>query len=152
MLNLLEGPLKISAFRFERLDGTMSVDARAAAIAKFSADPETEIMLISLKAASLGVNLTCANHVILLDPWWNPTVEEQAIDRAHRIGQTRTLHVIRYLVKDTIEFRMLELQNKKRALVAASFGEDASGEAAGLNMRLTAADIMQLFASLRPGY
>ncbi|KFM26793.1 Zinc finger CCCH domain-containing protein 21 [Auxenochlorella protothecoides] len=149
MLNLLEGPLKISAFRFERLDGTMSVDARAAAIAKFSADPETEIMLISLKAASLGVNLTCANHVI---------VEEQAIDRAHRIGQTRTLHVIRYLVKgtpvavDTIEFRMLELQNKKRALVAASFGEDASGEAAGLNMRLTAADIMQLFASLRPGY
>lgn len=67
-------------------------------------------MIMSLKAASLGLNMVAACHVLLLDVWWNPTTEDQAIDRAHRIGQTRTVNVSRFTVKNTIEDRILELQ------------------------------------------
>ena len=75
------------------------------------------VMLISLKSASLGINLTCANHVILMDLWWNPAVEEQAIDRAHRIGQTKDVTVTRIIVQDTVDERILELQDRKKAMV-----------------------------------
>ena len=71
---------------------------------------QVSVMLVSLKAASLGLNLIAASHVVLLDLWWNPATEEQAIDRAHRIGQTRPVHVARFTVTDTIEDRILELQ------------------------------------------
>ena len=67
-------------------------------------------MLMSLKAGNLGLNMVAACHVILLDPWWNPTTEDQAIDRAHRIGQTRPVSVTRFITKDTIEERLLTLQ------------------------------------------
>ncbi|CAI5488660.1 unnamed protein product [Closterium sp. Naga37s-1] len=69
-----------------------------------------DLILVSLKAASVGLNLIAANHVILMDLWWNPAVEDQAIDRAHRIGQTRPVRVARFTVADTIEDRILELQ------------------------------------------
>lgn len=71
----------------------MSLPKREAAIQEFKEKPEVQVMLMSLKSAALGLNLTCANHVVLFDLWWNPTVEEQAIDRAHRIGQTRNVKV-----------------------------------------------------------
>ena len=115
-------------------------------------------MLMSLKAAGLGVNLVCANHVLLLDVWWNPTVEEQAIDRSHRIGQRRPVHVCRLTVADTVEARILALQEHKRALAAAAFGEPhAGGDGAAVSAadaaadaqrsRLTVEDLLFLFAN-----
>jgi SNF2 family DNA or RNA helicase len=123
MLNLLEPALRDEGFQYRRLDGTMSLAAREKALLEFEQRPEVCVMLMSLKAAGLGVNLVCANHVLLLDVWWNPTVEEQAIDRSHRIGQRREVFVSRLTVSDTVEDRILALQEHKRALAAAAFGE-----------------------------
>ncbi|KAJ0489062.1 putative DNA helicase [Helianthus annuus] len=99
-------------------------------------------MLMSLKAGNLGLNMVAACHVILLDLWWNPTTEDQAIDRAHRIGQTRPVTVSRLTVKDTVEDRILALQDEKRKMVASAFGEDQSGTSTA---RLTAEDLRYLF-------
>ncbi|KAF9609356.1 hypothetical protein IFM89_015611 [Coptis chinensis] len=113
MLDLLEVHLKTSSIQYRRLDGTMSVVARDKAVKDFNAIPEVTVMIMSLKAASLGLNMVAACHVILLDLWWNPTTEDQAIDRAHRIGQTRPVTVLRLTVKDTVEDRILALQPLK---------------------------------------
>ena len=91
MLDLIEIPIQKEGFAFRRLDGTMNVTQREMAISDFQTEPSVTVMLMSLKAAALGLNLVCANHVVFLDPWFNPTIEEQAIDRAHRIGQTRAV-------------------------------------------------------------
>ena len=80
-------------------------------------------MLVSLKAGGTGLNLTAADHVFLLDPWWNPAVEDQAADRAHRIGQDKPVIVYRLVAKDTVEERILALQERKRALADAALGE-----------------------------
>ena len=80
---------------------------------------------MSLKAGGLGLNLTAAEYVFLLDPWWNPAIEAQAIDRAHRIGQTRQVFAYRLIAEDTIEEKVLELQARKRELADAILGEDA---------------------------
>jgi SNF2 family DNA or RNA helicase len=130
-LDLLEPALRAEGFDFRRLDGTMSLAAREKALLEFETCPGVSVMLMSLKAAGLGVNLVCANHVLLLDVWWNPTVEEQAIDRSHRIGQRRPVHVCRLTVADTVEARILALQEHKRALAAAAFGEAHAGGAHG---------------------
>uniref|UniRef100_A0A2P2KS54 Uncharacterized protein LOC105649495 n=1 Tax=Rhizophora mucronata TaxID=61149 RepID=A0A2P2KS54_RHIMU len=110
MLDLLEACLKSSSIPYRRLDGTMSVVARDKAVKDFNTLPEVSVMIMSLKAASLGLNMVAACHVLLLDLWWNPTTEDQAIDRAHRIGQTRPVTVLRLTVKDTVEDRILALQ------------------------------------------
>ncbi|GFR48225.1 hypothetical protein Agub_g10086, partial [Astrephomene gubernaculifera] len=120
MLDLLEIPLKRAKLAFRRLDGTMSVAHRERAISDFERRPDVLVLLLSLKAAALGVNLTAANHVVLLDLWWNPTTEEQAIDRAHRIGQTRPVQVTRITISGSVEERILALQAAKRQLVAAA--------------------------------
>ena len=86
-------------------------------VAEFQSEAGPPVMLISLKAGGTGLNLTAADHVFLLDPWWNPAVEDQAADRAHRIGQERPVLVYRLVAKDTVEERILALQAKKRALV-----------------------------------
>ncbi|XP_031488009.1 helicase-like transcription factor CHR28 isoform X2 [Nymphaea colorata] len=142
MLDLLEVPLKNSSINYRRLDGTMSVLARDKAVKDFNSLPEVSVMIMSLKAASLGLNMVAACHVLLLDLWWNPTTEDQAIDRAHRIGQTRPVSVTRLTVKDTVEDRILALQEKKRVMVAAAFGEDERG---GRQTRLTEDDLKYLF-------
>ena len=98
------------------------------------------VMLISLRAGGTGLNLTAADHVFLVDPWWNPAVEAQAADRAHRIGQERPVMVYRMIAQGTVEERILGLQDKKRSLFEAALGE-ASG-AAGL----TREDLLGLFA------
>jgi SNF2 family DNA or RNA helicase len=87
-------------------------------------------MLVSLKAGGTGLNLTAADHVFLLDPWWNPAVEDQAADRAHRIGQERPVMVYRLVAEDTVEEKILALQERKRALADAALGE--ADRAAGL--------------------
>jgi SNF2 family DNA or RNA helicase len=131
-------------FQFRRLDGTMTVASRQAAIRDFSTRPEVTVMLVSLKAASLGVNLVSANHVVLLDLWYNPSQEDQAIDRAHRIGQTRPVHVTRITIKNSIEDKILDLQRKKNSMVASAFGEDGAA-GGGLGARLTLEDLTFLF-------
>jgi superfamily II DNA or RNA helicase len=100
---------------------------RAAEVERFRTDPACSIFLISLKAGGLGLNLTEAEVVFLLDPWWNPAVEAQAIDRTHRIGQTRPVFAYRLVSKDTVEEKVLELQRSKRALADAILGGGEEG-------------------------
>jgi SNF2 family DNA or RNA helicase len=92
---------------------------REARVEQFQNDPDVKLFLISLKAGGLGLNLHAAEYVYLLDPWWNPAVEAQAIDRAHRIGQTRHVFAYRIIARDTVEEKVLELQKSKRDLADA---------------------------------
>ncbi|XP_030522720.2 helicase-like transcription factor CHR28 isoform X2 [Rhodamnia argentea] len=142
MLNLVEQNMVQCGIPYRRLDGTMTLAARDKAVKEFNTDPEVIVMLMSLKAGNLGLNMVAACHVILLDLWWNPTTEDQAIDRAHRIGQTRPVTVSRITIKDTVEDRILALQEEKRKMVASAFGEDQGGSAA---TRLTVEDLKYLF-------
>ena len=142
MLDILEVPLKKEGYKYRRLDGSMSIAAREKAVNNFLDDPTVTVMIMSLKAASLGLNLAVANHVVLLDLWWNPTVEEQAIDRCHRIGQTRPVTVSKITVKGTVEDRISQLQEKKRKMVQAAFGESKFLSRAA---RLTYEDLKYLF-------
>ncbi len=92
---------------------------------RFQTDPACGVFLISLKAGGLGLNLTAAEYVFLLDPWWNPAVEAQAIDRAHRIGQSRHVFAYRLLATGTVEEKIAELQRSKRDLADAILQADA---------------------------
>ncbi len=121
-LDLVEPKLIEEGLIFERLDGS-TVD-RERRVTRFRDDPACGVFLISLKAGGLGLNLVEADYVFLLDPWWNPAVEAQAIDRAHRIGQTRPVTAYRIVAKDTVEERILELQKTKRALADAVIRAD----------------------------
>ncbi|KAK9091059.1 hypothetical protein Sjap_024236 [Stephania japonica] len=123
MLLLLEEPLKEAGFRFLRLDGSMTTKKRAEVIEKFQNPGEDAptVMLASLKASGAGINLTAASRVYLLEPWWNPAVEEQAMDRVHRIGQTEDVKVVRLIVKNSIEERILKLQERKKELAREAF-------------------------------
>lgn len=142
MLDLVEMSLNQTTLQYRRLDGTMTLSARDKAVKEFNTDPEVTVMLMSLKAGNLGLNMVAASHVILMDLWWNPTTEDQAIDRAHRIGQTRPVTVSRLTIKDTVEDRILALQEEKRKMVASAFGEDQSQ---GSGTRLTVEDLKYLF-------
>jgi SNF2 family DNA or RNA helicase len=123
-LAIVRDRLDKSNVRYEYLDGRTR--DRQAAVDKFQNDPECKLFLISLKAGGLGLNLTAAEYVFLLDPWWNPAVEAQAIDRAHRIGQTRQVFAYRLIAKDTVEEKVLQLQQTKRDLADAIIGADNS--------------------------
>ncbi|XP_020223228.1 helicase-like transcription factor CHR28 [Cajanus cajan] len=142
MLDLVEISLRQSDILYRRLDGRMTLGARDKAVKDFNTEPEVTVMLMSLKAGNLGLNMVAACHVILLDLWWNPTTEDQAIDRAHRIGQTRPVTVTRITIKDTVEDRILALQEEKRKMVASAFGEDHAGAS---GTRLTVDDLKYLF-------
>lgn len=136
MLILLEEPLKAAGFRVLRLDGSMSMKKRTEVIQEFgkNGSHSSTVLLAALKAAGAGINLTAASRVYLVDPWWNPAVEEQAMDRVHRIGQKQEVRVIRLIVKDSIEERVLELQERKKRLVGGAFGrKDPKSQA---NMRV----------------
>ncbi|MBS2032280.1 MAG: DEAD/DEAH box helicase [Deltaproteobacteria bacterium] len=137
LLDLIEPELKNAGIDFCRLDGS-TVD-RGGVTARFQANDGPPVMLLSLKAGGTGLNLTAADHVFLVDPWWNPAVEAQAADRAHRIGQENPVFVYRLVSQGTVEERILNLQEKKRALFEAALGE--AGAAAGL----TREDLLQLF-------
>ncbi|TNF37233.1 MAG: helicase [Deltaproteobacteria bacterium] len=138
LLDLVEPHLEAAGLDFVRLDG--STRDRGAVVSAFQADDGPPVMLLSLKAGGTGLNLTAADHVMLLDPWWNPAVEDQAADRAHRIGQDRPVIVHRLVSEDTVEERILALQQKKRALAEAAVG-DASQAAA-----ITREDLLALLA------
>ena len=110
---------------YEYLDGATPAEERARRVAAFQAG-RSDVFLISLKAGGSGLNLTGADYVIHLDPWWNPAVEDQATDRAHRIGQSRAVTVIRLVTRGTIEEAVLSLHGDKRALAASVFDEEGS--------------------------
>lgn len=120
LLDLTEHELRGAKIPFTRLDG--STRDRSAVVAQFQDEAGPPVLLISLKAGGTGLNLTAADHVFLLDPWWNPAAEDQAADRAHRIGQDRPVFVHRLVAKDTVEERILALQARKRALAEAAVG------------------------------
>ena len=117
-LDLVEPELRKAELAFTRLDG--STPDRAAVVARFQSPDGPPVLLLSLRAGGVGLNLTAADHVFLLDPWWNPAVEEQAADRAHRIGQDRPVMVYRLVARDTVEERILALQQRKRELAQAA--------------------------------
>jgi superfamily II DNA or RNA helicase len=123
-LSILRGRLDKQKLEYEYLDG--STRDRQARVERFQNDPDCKLFLISLKAGGLGLNLTAAEYVYLLDPWWNPAVESQAIDRAHRIGQTRQVFAYRIIARDTVEEKVLALQNTKRDLADAIINADNS--------------------------
>lgn len=141
MLDLIERPLREKGFKHLRYDGSMDIKQRAEAVNQFFDDPEYKVLLVSTKAGSLGLNLTVANRVILLDVWWNPALENQAIDRVHRIGQEKNVEVHRIFINDTVEDRILQLQDKKQAIADGVLGE-GSGQPMG---RLGLQEMIYLF-------
>ncbi|CAH0484480.1 unnamed protein product [Peronospora farinosa] len=116
MLDMVSLLLSRHGFSHCTFNGGLNQEARERVLTKFAKDPHIEVLVISLKAGGVGLNLTCASVVILLDPWWNPGVEEQAIDRVHRLGQTQDVIVKRYVVMDTVEDMILQLQERKEQL------------------------------------
>ncbi|GFF57814.1 hypothetical protein IFM51744_09341 [Aspergillus udagawae] len=125
LLDLVEIPLRRRGWLFRRYDGSMRLADRHAVVVEFSTNPNCRLMLVSLRAGNAGLNLTAASKVIILDPFWNPFVEEQAIGRVHRIGQQRPVHVYRILIPDTVEDRIQNLQDEKRRLVQGTLSDAA---------------------------
>ena len=124
LLAILKQRLDAEKITYEYLDGRTR--DRQSRVESFQNDPDCRIFLISLKAGGLGLNLTAAEYVFLLDPWWNPAVEAQAIDRSHRIGQSRHVFAYRLIARDTIEEKILDLQNTKREIASAIITADNS--------------------------
>src|SRR6202012_5862679 len=124
MLALIKERLKELGIPFEYFDGSTSAIDREKAIQNFQNDDKYRVFLISLKAGGVGLNLTAADYVYIVDPWWNPAVEQQAIDRTHRIGQTKNMFAYRMICKETIEEKMLQLQERKRALASGLISDD----------------------------
>ena len=124
LLSIVKERLDDAGLVYEYLDGATT--DRQQRVERFQTDPGCGLFLISLKAGGLGLNLTAAEYVFLLDPWWNPAVEAQAVDRAHRIGQTNQVFAYRLIARDTVEEKVLQLQNSKRELAAAIISEDNS--------------------------
>jgi hypothetical protein len=137
LLDLIEPELNAASIRFSRLDG--STTNRGELTTEFQSDGGPPVMLISLKAGGTGLTLTAADHVFLVDPWWNPAVEQQAADRAHRIGQDKPVLVYRLVAVGTVEERILKLQDRKRALFEAALGDAHAATA------LTKEDLLELF-------
>lgn len=128
MLLLLEEPLRAAGFKILRLDGSMNAKRRSRVIEEFGAHEQSTatVLLASLKASGAGINLTAASTVYLLEPWWNPAVEEQAMDRVHRIGQKEDVKIVRLIARNSIEERILELQERKKKLAREAFGKRVS--------------------------
>jgi SNF2 family DNA or RNA helicase len=141
MLALIRERLKELDVKFEYFDGSTSAIERERAIQSFQNDDTCRVFLISLKAGGVGLNLTAADYVYIVDPWWNPAVEQQAIDRTHRIGQTKNIFAYRMICKDTIEDKILQLQEKKRILAKDLIADDD-----GFVKSLTRADVEYLFS------
>jgi SNF2 family DNA or RNA helicase len=139
MLDLIKGHLEKHKIKFEYLDGKTT--DRADRVNHFQEDDECRVFLMSLKAGGVGINLTEADYVYLVDPWWNPAVEQQAIDRTHRIGQKKKVFAYRMICKDTIEEKILLLQDKKRDIA-----KDIISTEDGFLKKLSQNDIIDLFS------
>jgi len=138
MLDLVRQRLDRDRVPYEYLDG--QTQDRAGRVQHFQNNADCRVFLMSLKAGGVGLNLTEADYVYLIDPWWNPAVEQQAIDRVHRIGQTKRVFAYRMICKDTVEEKILILQDRKRALASELISTEA-----GFLKKLSPADIINLF-------
>jgi SNF2 family DNA or RNA helicase len=139
MLDLVRRHLEKSGIPYEYLDG--STQDRAARVRNFQESVHCRVFLMSLKAGGVGINLTEADYVYLVDPWWNPAVEQQAIDRTHRIGQTKKVFAYKMICKDTVEEKILQLQDKKKDIAKELISTEQ-----GLIKKLTQDDIVGLFS------
>jgi len=141
MLALIKEKLTELGIAYEYFDGSSTTTERQRAIENFQEKDVSRVFLISLKAGGVGLNLTAADYVYIVDPWWNPAVEQQAIDRTHRIGQTKNIFAYRMICIDTIEDKILQLQERKRALAKELIADDANFVKA-----LSKADVEYLFS------
>ncbi len=141
MLALIKEKLTALEVPFEYFDGSTSAPDREKAIRAFQDEGKSRVFLISLKAGGVGLNLTAADYVYIVDPWWNPAVEQQAIDRTHRIGQTKNIFAYRMICKDSIEDKILQLQDRKRILAKDLIADDE-----GFVKSLSRADVEYLFS------
>ena len=126
MLELLEQDLRREAISYYKITGATSKEKRVELVNAFNRDA-TPVFLISLKAGGTGLNLTGADVVIHYDPWWNQAVQNQATDRAHRIGQTKVVSVYKLIAKDTIEEKIVKMQESKRDLADSILSGDSGG-------------------------
>ena len=131
-LSLLEPHLRDAGYTFTRIDGSMSANARDVALTTFDSDNNTTILLASLGVCAVGLNLVAANTVVLCDSWWAPAIEDQAVDRVHRLGQKRDCTVWRLVMEESFEERVLDIQSEKRKLMMAAFKE-SDDKARGAN-------------------
>lgn len=145
LLDILDIPLVKEGYDYLRYDGSMSATERNETVMEFFDNPDKRLMLVSLKAGNVGLTLTSASHVIIMDPFWNPYIEEQAIDRTHRIGQELPVHVHRLVIKDSVEDRILKLQDEKRKMIDAALEEGGQHGATRLDQN----QLLYLFG-LRP--
>ncbi|HSR37969.1 MAG TPA: C-terminal helicase domain-containing protein [Phnomibacter sp.] len=142
MLDLLGRDLQKAGIRFLRLDGSTAANERQSLVNAFQQDDaDTHVFLISLKAGNTGLNLTAADYVFLFDPWWNVAVENQAIDRTHRIGQTSHVFAYRLICKNTVEEKIMVLKDRKRKISDELVSTDD-----GLMQSLTMEDVAFLFS------
>ena len=141
MLKLIKDKLRLLKIPYEYFDGSTNTTDREKAIANFQNNEKSRVFLISLKAGGVGLNLTAADYVYIVDPWWNPAVEQQAIDRTHRIGQTKNIFAYRMICKNTIEEKILQLQERKKTLV-----KDVIADENGFVKKLTKEDVEYLFS------
>ena len=141
MLHLIRDALQQRGIPYLYLDGSMPAEARKRSVLQFQEDETTRVFLISLKAGGVGLTLTAADYVYLVDPWWNPAAEQQAIDRSHRIGQVKKVFAYRMICKDTVEEKILQLQEKKKSLAA-----DLVADEGGFVKKLTGEDVAYLFS------
>lgn len=141
MLQLIRAALEEKGVPYLYLDGSVPAEARRESVRKFQESEDTRVFLISLKAGGVGLTLTAADYVYLVDPWWNPAAEQQAIDRSHRIGQEKKVFAYRMICKDSVEEKILQLQERKRALAA-----DLVSDEGGFVKQLTSEDVVYLFS------
>lgn len=140
MLDLIEWRLKRAGFQTVKLQGSMSPQQRDNTIKYFMENTLVEVFLVSLKAGGVALNLCEASQVFLMDPWWNPSVEWQSMDRVHRIGQKRPIRITRFCIEDSIELKIIELQEKKATMIHATINHDDAAVS-----RLTPDDLQFLF-------
>ncbi|KAI0459137.1 hypothetical protein F5B21DRAFT_457337 [Xylaria acuta] len=147
MLDLVEPFLRKEGLKYVRYDGSMKNDAREVSLHSLRNDKNTRVLLCSLRCGALGLNLTAASRVVILEPFWNPFVEEQAIDRVHRLTQTVDVIVYKLTVENTVEGRILELQEKKRLLAATAIESGAKKESLKLGLN----EMLDLFKHMDSG-
>jgi SNF2 family DNA or RNA helicase len=141
MLGLIREAIVEKGVPYLYLDGSVAAEDRRKAVEEFQEEGSARVFLISLKAGGVGLTLTAADYVYLVDPWWNPAAEQQAIDRSHRIGQVKKVFAYRMICKDTVEEKILQLQERKRSLAA-----DLVTDESGFVKQLTSEDVAYLFS------
>ncbi|KAL8803942.1 MAG: hypothetical protein Q9200_006027 [Gallowayella weberi] len=144
-LDIIQHQLEENGWKYCRIDGSMKANQRDVAMNMLSNDPDCRIMLASLAVCSVGLNLVAANHVILADSWWAPSIEDQAVDRVHRLGQTKPTTVWRLVIDGSIEDRVLDIQAEKRKLMMTAFQETVN-KRAGAKKHARLGDIEKLLS------